>query len=204
MKRFTFVFIFFMLIFSYDISAQATHLITLQSNQPPQLFADAGVDTSLTTMGTYILGGIPAGAGGTPPFQYQWSPATYLNTDTVANPVFTHDGSYPYVEFYLTVTDDRNCRATDSVMVTLLYYSIEEIAKPILRVYPIPATSYLAIELPGPGGEVSLYSLDGKLIVKQSVDNELTMLAVDKIPRGVYLLSYSKEELKQTMKVILK
>jgi len=193
-----------MLICNIDILAQATHLITLQSNQPPQLFADAGVDTSLATMGTYVLGGSPPATGGTPPYQFQWSPGTYLDYDTAANPVFTHDGTYPYVEFVLIVTDDRNCRSTDSVMITLLYFSIEELEKPMLRAYPIPATSYLAIELPTSGGEVSLHSLDGKLLVKQMVDNNLTTLAVDKLPGGVYLLSYTNDDIKHTVKVILK
>lgn len=204
MKRITSVLVFLILINNLDVSGQATHLITLQSNQPPQLFADAGVDTSLATMGTYILGGTPSAAGGTPPYQFQWSPGTYLDYDTLANPVFTHDGTYPYVEFVLVVTDDRNCRATDSVMITLLYFSIEELATPILKVYPIPATSYLAVELPAPGGEVSLHLLDGKLLVRQMVDNDLTTVAVDKLPRGVYLLSYTNDDIRHTVKVILK
>lgn len=204
MKKFVSVLMFFILICNLDISGQATHLITLQSNQPPQLFADAGVDTSLATMGTYILGGTTAVTGGTPPYQFQWSPGTYLDYDTVANPVFTHDGTYPYVEFVLIVTDDRNCRATDSVMITLLYFSVDELSKPVLQVYPVPATSYLAVELPASGGEVSLYSLDGRLLVKQSVDNNLTTIAVDNLTRGVYLLSYTNGDIRHTVKVILK
>ena len=63
--------------------------------------------------------GIPIGApatGGTPPFLYQWSPATGLSSTTVAIPFAT-----PLVttKYTATVTDARGCQAHDTITLSV-------------------------------------------------------------------------------------
>jgi hypothetical protein len=203
MNKLLSVMIFFVLLHQCDIYSQNTHMVTLQSNQPPQLYADAGHDTAFTTQGTHLLGAQPPAYGGTPPYSFQWMPPTDLNSDTIANPTFTHTGMYPFAKFFLTVTDQQNCSAIDSVKITLFYYAVEEIEPPSMKVMPVPARQYLTIEVAVAGGEISLYNFDGKLIISRPVDKTHLALDVGHLQRGVYLLSYTSQKAMQTIKIVL-
>lgn len=204
MKRAMFFSMLILLIGLYTSSAQTTHSITLQSNQPPQLIANAGNDTAFTAPGNYYLGGQPPVTGGVFPYRFKWVPDTDLNSDSVATPLFTHDGSYPWIEFILTVTDKRQCRAIDTVFIDLLYFSVESIEKPSMNIYPNPATDQISIDLPQAGGEITLYTIDGSAVIKQSATSSSIELQVGELSRGIYILKYTTDKGAHTLKVVLK
>lgn len=195
--------VFFVLLLQCNIYTQNTHLVTLQSNQPPQLFADAGHDTAFTTPGTHLLGAQPPAYGGTPPYSFQWIPATNLDSDTIANPTFTHTGANSFVKFFLTVSDQQNCSSTDSVKITLFYYAVEEIEPFSMKVVPVPARQYLAVVVVAPEGEINLFNLEGKCLLTQVVDKTHLTLDLGHLQRGVYLLTYNNQKGRQTIKVVL-
>jgi gliding motility-associated-like protein len=74
------------------------------------IFADAGRDTTIIegqTWGLQARGGI----------RYQWSPATGLNNDSIANPVASPTKTTTY---RVVVTNELGCQATDEVTITVI------------------------------------------------------------------------------------
>jgi hypothetical protein len=98
-----------------QLSAQMV-TINVGINQPPSLSANAGINQTACNNQSIILGGTPAHAGGTGVVSYNWAPPTGLSSPTVANPTLTAATNTTYT---LTVTDQRNCTATDDVSVTI-------------------------------------------------------------------------------------
>jgi hypothetical protein len=80
----------------------------------PGVIADAGADALVCIGGSRVIGGSPAGSGGTGPLSYLWSPATDLSSAIVPNPAASNTVSTTYV---LTVTDSVGCADTDTVVV---------------------------------------------------------------------------------------
>ncbi len=101
--RFLIIVIITLALFSTKVSAQL-------------LQANAGPDFTLCPNSTAILGTSTSASGGLPPYIYSWSPATGLNSNSVANPTLTAGVSTLYI---LTVHDGNDSLAYDSVYVTV-------------------------------------------------------------------------------------
>lgn len=86
----------------------------LRSQTAPS--ASAGNDFTICPGATGQLGGTPTAMGGTPPYTYDWSPATGLSSTSVANPSVTISTT---TTFYLMVTDSLKKKSYDTVTVTL-------------------------------------------------------------------------------------
>lgn len=52
-----------------------------------QLTIQAGPASILCIGTSTVLGGSPTATGGTPPYSYNWQPTTFLNNNTIANPI---------------------------------------------------------------------------------------------------------------------
>jgi len=83
---------------------------------PSAVLAFAGIDKSICSGNNVILGDTPVASGGTSPYHYKWTPATYLNNDTLANSVATPTANITYT---LKVTDNNGCTANDIINVTI-------------------------------------------------------------------------------------
>jgi gliding motility-associated-like protein len=84
------------------------------------LSANAGADKVLCPFASTVVGGTPAASGGKAPYTFSWSPGTFLNSTTLANPTCTGSGPF-YITYTLTVTDDTGAVATDVVIVSTYY-----------------------------------------------------------------------------------
>ena len=98
---------------------QATPTVTttvLCANLP--LTANAGNDVAICQYASTVLGGSPAANGGSSPYSYSWSPSTYLNNASLANPTMTPttSGSFTYT---VTVQDNVGTTASNAVVVTV-------------------------------------------------------------------------------------
>ena len=78
------------------------------------LTANAGPDQYICGGDAVIIGGSPAAAGGTTPYNYSWSPATGLSNPNIANPIASPTTTTTYT---LTVTDGASDVATDNMTV---------------------------------------------------------------------------------------
>ena len=82
----------------------------------PAPVANAGNDTAVCSGFPVILGGAPTATGGTPGYQYSWSPTIGLNSNHTSNPsanVITTS------TFEVTVTDTVGCKAVASVTIVI-------------------------------------------------------------------------------------
>ncbi|UTW60983.1 gliding motility-associated C-terminal domain-containing protein [bacterium SCSIO 12741] len=86
-------------------------LVTVHS----QNTIDAGLDSSICQGDTLIIGGSPTGPVGS---TFSWSPATNLNSTTIANPKVT-GATTGAVRYKVQVTTSANCTFTDSVLITV-------------------------------------------------------------------------------------
>lgn len=98
------------------VSTPTVTTTVLCANLP--LTANAGNDVSICQYASTTLGGSPTANGGSGPYTYSWSPATYLNNSSAANPVMTPttSGSFTYT---VTVQDNVGTTASDAVVVTV-------------------------------------------------------------------------------------
>jgi gliding motility-associated-like protein len=74
---------------------------------------DAGADKSVIEKTSTLLTPIVSGNG----LKYQWSPALYLNKDTILNPFCQPLTDIAYT---LTVTDNNGCSSHDAISIKIL------------------------------------------------------------------------------------
>lgn len=82
-----------------------------------QFNINAGSDRTVCINTSSALGGTPTVVGGTPPYKYEWSPSTFLNSTSVANPIAS--GINADIMYKLTVTDADTNIVIDYVLLTL-------------------------------------------------------------------------------------
>ncbi len=98
-----------------NASVAASTLVNV--NVYPNPVASAGADQTLLQVqnNSVTIGGSPTALGGTPPFNYLWSPSSGLDAANTANPIVSN---LAYATTYtITVTDANGCTATDDVNV---------------------------------------------------------------------------------------
>jgi hypothetical protein len=99
-------------------NTSATDQVTITVN--PQLIVAAGGDRNVFYGQTTTLGGSPTASGGTPPYNYSWTPVTgFLSPADAANPKTRPLATTTYE---VTVTDAKGCVAKDQVTIAVLAY----------------------------------------------------------------------------------
>ncbi|MCX6199292.1 MAG: GH25 family lysozyme [Bacteroidetes bacterium] len=93
-----------------NCTATATANVTIY-NTP---IANAGADQTNTGAGVTI-GGNPTAGGGQIPYTYSWNPISTLDSSAVANPFSNAVDTTTYT---VVVTDNNNCTASDSVIIS--------------------------------------------------------------------------------------
>jgi hypothetical protein len=78
------------------------------------MLVNAGPDVQIAPGASVQLNG--TASGGTTPYTYLWSPATWLSSTSIANPIANPPATTTYT---LTVTANNGCSGTDQVMVTV-------------------------------------------------------------------------------------
>jgi len=80
------------------------------------VIANAGLDKIICPAASVLIGGAPSASGGTPPYTYNWFPATGLSSTIVPNPL-----AFPTAPawFQLIVTDANGQKDTDYVFVDI-------------------------------------------------------------------------------------
>jgi len=76
----------------------------------------AGTNKNVCSGNAVTIGATPSASGGTTPYKYKWTPATFLNNDTLANPVSTPTANITYT---LKVTDKNGCTAQSNMNITI-------------------------------------------------------------------------------------
>jgi hypothetical protein len=181
-------------LYAGSISDTNNGFIELGINQPPQLQAHAGDDTSIISGNSVIIGGIPSATGGTPGYTYNWSPSTGLNDPASPNPVASPGQSTVYT---LIVTDDADCTATDEASVIVTYAIPEQFISEI-TVYPNPSGELIKVRLDGtfPVRWLLIFDSRGRKVIGSGISNSESTLYinVNDLQKGIYLLRLGNDE----------
>ncbi len=89
---------------------------TVNIINPSVLAAFAGNNHNVCSGNQITLGATTVATGGTTPYFYKWTPASYLNYDTLAHPIATPTNQITYT---LLVTDKNGCTASDDISISI-------------------------------------------------------------------------------------
>lgn len=186
--------------------AQTYH--ALNHSQPPQLSVAPIANVNLCPGGSVLLTAVVS--GGSPIYTYSWSPSSGLSNvvsdTTTASPTATT----PYT---VTVTDDRNCTATQNVTVTILDCSgLEEVNfLSSLNIFPNPNNGEFTVDLQFKNKQsklnIEVVDLTGKLIFTKDFShpavNFNTTLNLQAITKGNYLVKFNFSKVSLTRSIII-
>jgi PKD repeat protein len=139
-------------------------------------------------------------SGGT---TYSWSPATGLDDPTSASPIATPSETTTYM---VTVTDDNGCTSTGEVTVTIEgQLGIAEVEQGELLLQPNPSTGLITITIPTEmeSGIITIYTVEGKLIVTKNMTGPSTQLDLSRFARGTYYIRFENDQVSTQEKLIL-
>lgn len=170
--------------------SQSPVVLTVTQSSP--LLANAGTDVRINSGESVTIGGNPSASMGYEGYIYLWSPAQGLNNPTLANPTASPTTTTTYS---LTVTDAKNCTATDEVTVTVGAATVETTPSGLaVRCYPNPVADELLIEMTGITSDLTIRLISplGKemairtvLATSLPVSERIPMLD---LPAGIYFL----------------
>lgn len=182
------------------VTAQQVHQVTLASNQPPILTANAGPNVDTFVQFQVTIGATPVANGGTPPYTYSWTPTTNLSNTQSANPTLGLIGSAS--SYTVTVTDSKGCKAMDEMQVTIIVTSLDKDQEPIFSVYPNPATDQLSIKAHRTG-IVEIRNTNSQSLLKRELSTQELSISLAEFPRGTYFVTMTTREGEQTVKIII-
>jgi hypothetical protein len=111
------------------------------------------------------------------------------NTYTIFNAQESDSGVF-YCEITNTLVADLVIRCADITLNVDASLSIGEINDNDFKMYPNPANSWLTIQLEQPiNAKISIYDLNGRLVIENSIQTEISSFAVDSLQAGTYLIS---------------
>ncbi|WP_157454144.1 PKD domain-containing protein [Crocinitomix catalasitica] len=136
---------------------------------------------------------------------YAWSPIIGLDDPTSASPIASPEETTTYT---VTVMDENDCQETASVTVTVENPSgvgLETLTDAQFIIRPNPSTGRIIIVHPDnfTNGSIYVYSMDGKLILTESVREANTELNLTSIARGTYYVQLRNETVIYQSKIVL-
>ena len=161
-------------------------------NEPPVLFISDAIIVNSTTSNSMdgSIDIIPQ--GGTGSYSFEW----YLEGVLVSNdedPAGLAPGVYTCI-----VTDENDCVYTSLDYIVEATTSSNEIAiLNDLKVYPNPASEQLNILLSSEEfriNKVNVISIDGKVVISKTVNNNTNSINVSSVQSGVYMLQMILED----------
>ncbi|MEY8848481.1 T9SS type A sorting domain-containing protein [Psychroserpens sp. XS_ASV72] len=81
--------------------------------------------------------------------------------------------------------------------------NLQEYESDSFVMYPNPAKNWLTIKTQSiNNAEIKLYDAIGKLVLQKPLENDITILAIDHLPNGIYLVSINSETVKETKRFV--
>jgi hypothetical protein len=172
---------------------------TISITAPPEIFltmsaADTICAGSCTTLNATV-------AGGTPGYNYSWSPGSLLSDSTIYNPVACPLSDIIYT---VTISDQNGCPLTGTSNVSVdLCTGISLNSPAEVEIYPNPFHTVLNIYMKDPKNSfVTVYNTLGELVYKEALTGRIT-LHTESWENGLYLIIL-EDQVNRTMMKILK
>lgn len=102
--------------FIYATSDTCTARDTITVFVNPLPIASVGTSDTICINTDFILGGSPTASGAHSPYSYTWTPSTYLNDPSLANPTARPDTTTTYI---VMISDVNNCMDIDTQTITI-------------------------------------------------------------------------------------
>lgn len=164
------------------------------------LNVDAGPDYTMCCGDIYTMA--PMVSGGTPPYSYEWSPATGLNcTDCPTPTVSICNSAFPpptTITYTLTVTDADSCIDSDIVSITVLpcrlagnqnNQSENAASSDQISVFPNPASQVIQITTGSyTASKIEITDLAGRVVLSTKPQSNKVELKIADLPEGSYLV----------------
>lgn len=186
----------FLLLSSYYVPAQS--IVKLMVQQPGELKAGVPQRISADQSFSIDLGDSLVVTGGTPPYLYSWKSGQSVLSE---NRAFEITPTRIPSSYTIQVVDSRNCSAENLVSVLV---GVQEVSTFPVKVYPVPATSYIVIDAEPVNfiqGMATLYDISGQKRIEQALSGK-TILPLQ-LPAGIYLLEINISGQISTRKIII-
>jgi hypothetical protein len=190
-------------------TAQVTVTVTDVNNAP---VANAGIAQTLDEGTSVTLDGSGSADADGDALIYQWTApegitlsSTTSETITFTAPAVNENTAYT---FTLTVTDGKGGTATSSVVITIkdVITAIHTLKMQEMKIYPNPVTGQVTIDLGESIDEpvhVIIYSIQGKMLMQQQLNESKTVINLSSLTSGSYLVKVDLAKGTQT-KVLIK
>jgi len=156
-------------------------------NEPANALSVTATSTDATTQGANDGTATAMGAGGTPPYSYQWNTGGTTETITGLSPA----------TYTVTVTDANGCTTSETVMVNDGPASLDDIfaaGLTVLETYPNPSAGVFTIKmelLNTDNVDIAIFDIQGRAIYETSKHNVVEMtqqIDVSGSAAGIYML----------------
>ncbi len=166
MIRFPGIILVFTFTLSFSLLKSQETIIKVPFSQPKKLMLDAGDNQVLSDGQTITLGTDVSISGGTPSYMYTWKDSrnNEFSTPTIS---VSEAGSY-----YLIVTDEKQCTATDSVIVNLFSAIENSESGTGFSIFPNPSAGIIYYRIAKPESSVILevISAEGRVVFKKEFE----------------------------------
>lgn len=137
--------------------------------------------------------------GGVLPYSLKWSDSHSVITTDSSFMADVENGAV----YNLTITDARGCFAERSVTITP-YSSVAPSWDRLIKIYPVPATSYIQVDLPLEmhSSLLMLFNHAGEVIWQKQVTGNCS-IPLSYTP-GIYFLKIKKRSLETVRKIIIR
>ncbi|MBS3808038.1 MAG: T9SS type A sorting domain-containing protein [Bacteroidales bacterium] len=136
--------------------------------------------------------------GGLPPYSSEWRDDTgVITTDSSFMAQLDHTADYT-----LTVTDSRGCYVMRTITITVVTSTNHPLGRHI-RVYPIPASSFIQVNLPAELHQtrILLFDQNGRVVWQKQVTGKYR-IPLSYAP-GIYFLKLKNNSLETTYQIII-
>ena len=98
------------------------------------------------------------------------------------------DGLIKFVDFSGSVIAEREVNDVRKISFVESKTAVENVSDVLMVVYPNPTMDALFVQGLNIGDVVRIYSLDGMLVKRQTVDSEIAQIMVNDIAPGTYIM----------------
>ena len=184
------------ILLSFNI-LQGQSIVRLNVLQPPVLHIKMPTNINTADDSPIQLGDSIIVNGGTSPYRYTWKSGSQILSESSSMEVIPGNITSRY---NIKITDSNDCTVSGEVSVIV---GIEEKDLLPVKVYPVPATSFIIIE-PGDGFEnatLTLYSISGVRLLSETLKGRTT-IPLD-VKAGIYVLEIKHKNRLSIRKIIV-